>query len=70
MGPISAERGWVISGRLANRFGSRFGVNTKLLRGVIEPISMPNEYLNTVFIYKKEYTICMLSLQRETYPRG
>ena len=28
MGPISARRERVISGRLANRFGSRFGTNT------------------------------------------
>lgn len=26
--------------------GSWFGTNTNLLRGVIGPISMPNEYLN------------------------
>ena len=38
-----------ISGRLANRFGSRFWKNPKLLRGVIGPISTPNDYLNTVF---------------------
>ena len=49
MGPIFAERGRVISGHLANRFGSRFGTNTKLLRGVIKPRSTPNDYLNTVF---------------------
>ena len=42
MGSISAERGRVISGHLSNRFGSRFGKNTKLLRGVIKPISTPN----------------------------
>ena len=30
MGPISAGRGRVISGRLANRFGRRFATNTKL----------------------------------------
>ena len=40
-------RGRVISGRLANRFGSRFGRNTKLLRGVIGPISSPSDYLDT-----------------------
>jgi len=34
MRPIFAGRGPVISGRLSNRFGSRFGTNTKLLRGV------------------------------------
>lgn len=49
MGPISAGRGWVSSGRLANRFGSRFGTYTKLLGGVIGPISAPNDYQNTVF---------------------
>ena len=49
MGPISAGRGRVISGRLANRFGSRFNTNTKLLRGVIGPISAPHDYRNTVF---------------------
>ena len=27
-------------------FGSRFGTNTKLFRGVIGPISTPNDYLN------------------------
>ena len=40
-------RGRVISGRLANRFGSRFGTNTKLLRGDIGPISSPCDYLDT-----------------------
>jgi len=43
--------GQVISGRLANRFGSRFGTNTKLLLGVIGPISTPNDYLNTVLAF-------------------
>ena len=38
-----------ISGRLANRFGSRFWKNPKLLRGVIGTISTPNDDLNTVF---------------------
>ena len=38
MGPNFAGRGWVISGRLVNRFGSRFGTNTKLLRqGLLAP---------------------------------
>ena len=37
MGPFFAGKGWVISGRLANRLGSRFGTNTELLRGVIGP---------------------------------
>ena len=49
MGLIFAGRGRVISGRLANRFGSLFATNTKLLLGVIGPVSAPNEYLNTVF---------------------
>ena len=39
-----------ISGRcLTNRFGSRFGTSTKLFRGVIGPISTPNDSLNVVF---------------------
>ena len=38
-----------ISGGLTNRFGSRFGTNTKLFRGVIGPISTPNDYLHAVF---------------------
>ena len=37
--------GRVISGHLANRLGSRFGTKTKLLSGVIGPISTPNDYL-------------------------
>ena len=50
MAPRSAERGRVISGHLANTFGSRLGTNSKLLHGVnIKPISTPNDYLNTVF---------------------
>ena len=49
MGPISAGRGRVISGRLANRCGSRFRTNTKLLPGVTGPISAPSDYLCTVF---------------------
>ena len=44
-----AGRGRVTPGRLANRFRSRFGTNTTLLRGVIGPISTPNDCLNTVF---------------------
>ena len=43
VGPILAGRGWVILGRLANKF--RFGTNTKLFRGVIGPISALNDYL-------------------------
>ena len=42
-------RGRVILGHLANRFGGEFGMNTKLLHEVIDPISVPNDYLNTVF---------------------
>ena len=39
-----------ISGRcLTNRFGNRFGTSTKLFRGVIGPISTPNDSLNAVF---------------------
>ena len=49
IGPSFAGRGRVISGHLANRFGSRFGTDTKLFPGVIKPISTPNDYLNTVF---------------------
>ena len=51
LGPIFAGRGRLISGRLANRLGSRFGTNTKLFCGVIGPIFLatPNYYLNTVF---------------------
>ena len=45
MKPIFAGRGQVISGLLANRFGT----NPKLLRGDIGPIATPNDYLNTVF---------------------
>ena len=36
-------------GHLANRLESWFGMNTKLLRGVIGPIFTLNDYLNTVF---------------------
>ena len=49
MGPIFGGRGRVISGRLANTYASRFGKNTKLLRGVIGLTSIPNDYLYTVF---------------------
>ena len=49
MGPIFTGRGRVTPGRLANRFRSRFGTNTTLLRGVIGPISTSNDCLNTVF---------------------
>ena len=47
--PISSGRGRIISGRLANRFGSRYETNIKILRGVIGPISTTNDYLITVF---------------------
>ena len=36
-------------GCLVNRFGSWFGMNAKLLHGVIDPLSMLNDYVNTVF---------------------
>ena len=49
MGSIFAGRGRVISGSLANRLGSRFGTNSKLLWEVISPISTRNDQLNTVF---------------------
>ena len=47
MRPIFVGRRRVTSGRLANRFKSRFGTNTKLLRGVIGPISKLKVHLNT-----------------------
>ena len=49
-GPSFAGRGRVISGGLANQPGRRFGANTKLVRGVIGPISTSNDYLNTIFV--------------------
>ena len=42
------RRGPVISGRLANRNGSRIGANKKKLRGIISPLSAPSDYLDTV----------------------
>ena len=42
-------REWVISGHPVNRFGSGFGSNTKVLHEVIDPISVPNDYVNTVW---------------------
>ena len=56
MGPISAGRGWVISSRLAKRFGSRYGTNAKSLRGFIGPISTPNDYLTTQWCVGAEET--------------
>ena len=50
--PTLASWGWFLcggEGHLANRLGSWFGMNTKLLRGVIGPIFSLNDYLNTVF---------------------
>ena len=50
--PTLASWGWFLrggEGHLANRIGSWFGMNTKLLRGVIGPIFSLNDYLNTVF---------------------
>ena len=49
IGLIFAGRGQAISGCLATRLGSRLGTNTKLLRGIVGPVSTPNDYLNTVF---------------------
>ena len=43
------RREWVISCHLANRFGRELGTNTKLMHGVIDSISTPNDYLNTAF---------------------
>ena len=53
MGPIFAVRGRVTSGRLANRFGNRFGTNTKSLRVVIGPISMPNDHHHVLELHKQ-----------------
>ena len=39
----------VISGRLEDRLGGRFGIDPKLLGRVIGPILTQNDYLNTVF---------------------
>lgn len=47
--PIFARRRRVISARLKNRFGFRLGTNTDLFRDVVGPITMPNNYLNTIF---------------------
>ena len=50
--PTLASWGWFLcggEGHLANRLGSWFGMNTKLLHGVIGPIFTLNDYLNTVF---------------------
>ena len=48
IGLIFAGRGQVVSGCLATTLGSRLGTNTKLLRGIVGPVSTPNDYLNTV----------------------
>jgi len=42
-------RGQVISCHPVNRFGGEFGTNTKLMHGVIDPISTPTDYPNAVF---------------------
>ena len=47
--PIFAERGPVTSGRPGNRSRNRFGTNIKLFRGVMDPISTPNDNLNAIF---------------------
>ena len=65
-GPTFMGRGRVTSVRLANRFGTRFGKNTKLLRGVIRPISTRNDYLNTVF----DDVVCLRGSCRKTVPTG
>ena len=49
MGPIFVGRRQVIPSHLVNRFGSWFGTNNKLSRGVIGPISTTNDYLNTAY---------------------
>ena len=55
MGPILVGRGQVISGRLANRFNWESIWNEhKIIGGVVGPISMPNGYLSTVYIYFDE----------------
>ena len=46
IGSIIAGRGRVISGRLVNSFGSRFGTSAWIYRSSIYP---PNDSLNTVF---------------------
>ena len=40
-GPSFVWRGGVILGGLANQLGRRFGANTKLVRGVIDPYLRP-----------------------------
>ena len=64
MGPIFVGRRWDIP----NRFGSWFGTNKKLLRGVNGPISTTNDYLNTAY-----NDVCLWKLQKQcplTVPTG
>ena len=49
MKPIFVGRRRVIPSHVANKFGSWFGTNEKLLRGVNGPISTTNDYLNTAY---------------------
>ena len=49
MKPIFVGRRRVIPSHVANKFGSWFGTNKKLLRGVNGPISTTNDYLNTAY---------------------
>lgn len=67
MGWTFARRGWVTSFHLANRCGSRFVKNTKLLRGVTGPISTPNDHLNTVF--DDVVSLCR-SCRNNTFPQS
>ena len=46
---FASRRRFISCRRPANRFGSRFETNTKLLREVIGFMSTLNDYLNTVF---------------------
>ena len=52
--PTLASWGWFLrggEGHLANRLGSWFGMNTKLLRGVIGPILIYTEWLSKYSIW-------------------
>ena len=41
---LSLQQGWFLQGK-----GSWYRINNKLFRGVIGPISVPNDYLNALF---------------------
>ena len=60
-------REWVISGHLANRFGSELGTSTKLMHGVIDLTSTPNDYLNTAF--DDDVSLCK-SCRKNALPRS